>query len=754
MKRADELPARGFAGRDLGLVALLVVLAGTASLIPLVREWELRVSDSYFRVARPANSSVVVVLIDDQSLREYGRWPWSRTRLAQLTRNLSDAGASVIGLDVLLSERQSADADRALHDAFARSGRVVIVDKIGSFPDGPHWIEPLPEFSQTARVGHAQAVLDLDGVCRRFPARELTPDGSRWAFAVEVARFVAPRESTAFLSRYGVPASDDASALVAAKPTLVPIPFRRGAFDTISAADALAPRGLAVVRGRPVLVGFGPTEIGDRVSTPLSGELPTPGVLVSAQVVDAILTGRHLTEAPFGSALLLLAAAVAVVFVARQRRGWVALASFALLALGVYGAGFGALVFASRSVNAGPALVAIVLGPLLVYAADWVAVERSVSRQLKDLHGWIPAEPARAADSRKDLFRRLELLHQLQAELGSAFELHQTVLEATDNLVAIFDESGQPILRNARFVALLGEPAMSFDALFAMLLPKGAPAAGMRFETEVEVKGELYTLHVVPLPPTTIAPRGGAIVTLASLRTRVERDRARAEALGFVTHELRTPLVAIQGFAELMMRHADSPASATAPETIYNESRRLLEMINSYLDVLRLDAGARPLRQERVEPAELTRRVCELLQPLATAAQMRLTVAIEERVPARGDPALLFGAVLNLVSNALKYATPRSEIGVVCGRRGDDSVISVHNSGTLPAGTPAPLFEAFQRGAGTENQAPGWGLGLTFVQRIVEKHGGEVRAGSAAGATVFEIRLPAAVASLAAKGKA
>jgi CHASE2 domain-containing sensor protein/two-component sensor histidine kinase len=731
-----------------------VVLAGALSLLPLVREWQLRVGDSYFHLAPAAKSPVLVVLIDDQSLREFGRWPWSRMRLAQLTRNLADAGATVIGLDVLLSEPQSQEADRALADAFARSGRVVIVDKIGSFPDGPHWIEPLPEFTRVARVGHAQAVLDLDGRCRRFPARELTPDGSRWAFGVEVARVVAPAQTGTFLQRYGVPASDDGTSFVTAKPVLVPIPFRRGAFDSISAADVLGSRGLAAVRGRPVLIGFGPTEIGDRVSTPLSGEMPTPGVLVSAQIVDSVLGDRYLSEAPFWSALLLLLAAVAVVLVARRRRGWPASACFAFLAIAVYGVGFGALIFASRSVNAGPALLATLLGPLLVYAADWVAVEHSVTRQLVNLRGWIESVPGGDLDGRKDLFRRLDLLQRLQTELGSAFELHQTVLEATDNLVAIFDDRGQPILRNARFIALFGKQPMNLDALCAALLPKGAPAPGMTFESEVDVNGGLYALHMVPLPPTTIAPRGGSIVTLASLRARVERDRARAEALGFVTHELRTPLVAIQGFAELMMRHADSPESASAPETIYNESRRLLEMISSYLDVLRLDAGAWPLREERVEPAELARRVCEVLQPLAKAAQMRLTLTAEDAAPVTGDPALLFGAVLNLVSNALKYATPQTEVRIACVRRGDDSVITVSNRGTLPAGPSAPLFEAFQRGAGADAQAPGWGLGLAFVRRIVEKHGGEVRAGSEAGQTVFEMRLPAAATTLAAKGHA
>src|SRR5512138_2652793 len=169
----------------LGLAAILFVLVVALSAIPLIHQSELRLTDTYFRLApKPQQPSpVVLVLVDDQSLHEFGRWPWSRTLLARLTTNLAQAGASVIGLDVLLSESQSPAADAQLREAFAAAGRVVIVSKIGSYDDGARWVEPLPDLTHAvAAVGHAQAVQDIDGVCRRFPPLELTPDGPRWAF--------------------------------------------------------------------------------------------------------------------------------------------------------------------------------------------------------------------------------------------------------------------------------------------------------------------------------------------------------------------------------------------------------------------------------------------------------------------------------------------------------------------------------------------------------------------------------------------
>ena len=747
--------------RNVGLSLVLFFLVLAFSAIPGIRDSQVRLTDSYFRLA-PAprqRSPVVVVLIDDQSLQKYGRWPWSRTLLARLTSNLSRAGAQVIGLDILLSEPQSQAADAALAAALKASGRAVIADKIGSYPDGPHWVEPLPAFAQSAAVGHGQAALDADGVCRRFPPRELALDGSRWAFAVEVARQVAPRRAAAFLASYGVPSTDEGSVLVA-KPILVPIAFRDDGFETISAAAVLQDGG-ATVRGRPVLVGFGTAELGDRISTPLTGVSPSPGVMVHAQILDSILSGRMLRPLPLWLTLLnLLLTCGLVVWLFRRRLGSAAVAWLLLLAAGAYGAGLLVFAWGLRVLPAGQLLLAVLLGPVAVYSVDFVLVERSLTQQLGDLRRWL-ATRAKSAPSRHadDLSWKLDLLRRLQAELGSLYELHQTLLETTQDLVVIFDERGRLLLHNQAFAAGLGEamrPDLKLGDLRALLVAKDDASLlpkGSGLEGEAYLGGELYLARIVPLPGTTLSPGGGTVVELASLRTRLERDRARAEALGFITHELRTPLVSIQGFADLMMQYPGSPSCAQAPETIFRESKRLLALINSYLDVLRLDAGARPIRCETVKLEEAVRQVFDILQPQAAAVGVRLIFESGESYEVMGDATLIGGAVLNLVSNAVKYGERGTEVRVQCRRQGDEMVLTVHNQGEpVPAEELPRLFDTYYRASAAPADTPGWGLGLAFVKRIAEKHRGSVRVESHGGGTAFEIRLPAQTKVALAKG--
>lgn len=742
-------------------ILFLVVMAVTA--IPVVRDFQMRIADTYFRTAPPPlqTSPVVIVLIDDESLREYGRWPWSRARVAELVRNLDRAGTRVIGLDILFSEPQSAASDRELADAFRENRRTVIVDKIGMYPDGPHWIEPLPALADAALgVGHAQAVLDRDGLCRHFPLRELTIDGPRLAFALEVGRHVDAPRTAQFLAAYGISEPDTHPAVTAAAPVLAPIYFRRDAFHSISAAAVLQRRDLADLRGRPVLVGFGPTEISDRLSTPLTGQWPASGVEIHAQILDSVLSGRTLHPVPpLATLVLLFVTCVGTVLFFRNRQSWHVVVWAVCLGAIVYFAGWSAFVLGSRILAVGPMLLAVIFAPAAVYATDFVLVERSVRKQMQLLRQWLVQHRRyELREEPDDIARNLEVLQELQMQLGALYELHETLLDATRDAIAIFDIDGKLILQNRIFARTFqSHPQLTsmheVEAEVLWLDEEARQKDGNSAESEAYVGNELYSMRLIPLPPTTLSPKGGTIWILTSLQARDERDRSRAEALGFITHELRTPLTSIQGFAELMMEYPNSPQCAGAPETIYRESKRLLALIYSYLDVLRLDAGARPLQREDVPVDEVVRQVFEILQPLAVSNQMKLTWQGEDAMSASGDSALLSGAVLNVVSNAIKYGEPGSEIRVACVQREDQVVISVHNYGTPIASNDLPnLFSPYYRGSKEYDSVPGWGLGLAFVKRIAERHGGSVLVESSDAGTTFTIHLPVAMHVVAVRG--
>jgi len=162
--------------------------------------------------------------------------------------------------------------------------------------------------------------------------------------------------------------------------------------------------------------------------------------------------------------------------------------------------------------------------------------------------------------------------------------------------------------------------------------------------------------------------------------------------------------------------------------------------------VLRLDAGAKPLRSDAVDLNGTVRQVFDILRPLAAAAHMQLTLANDAAIFVTGDANLISGAVLNLVSNAIKYGRPGTEIEVRCSNSADEVAICVRNQGNpIATGDIPHLFDPYYRAKGVQEGKPGWGLGLAFVKRIAEKHGGSVQVKSEPSSTTFEIHLPAKI---------
>jgi two-component system sensor histidine kinase ResE len=263
-------------------------------------------------------------------------------------------------------------------------------------------------------------------------------------------------------------------------------------------------------------------------------------------------------------------------------------------------------------------------------------------------------------------------------------------------------------------------------------------------EDEVPLGEELWLFRAVRLPWTSFAEAGALLLIAEDITARRQRDQARSEALSFVTHELRTPLISIQGFSELLMRYPNSPATTEAPATIFRETNRLVAMINTYLEVLRLDAGARPLRLVRTNISAMVEHVKKVVQPLASSAKVPIRVELDgEGEFVLCDETLISGALLNLVSNAIKYGASGTEVLVRVSSSDEEVQFEVQNSGpVIPEAELEQLFERFYRPARSES-IPGWGLGLSFVRRISQQHGGRVQVTSnQTSGTTFAFTLP------------
>ena len=765
--KPDSSSLAGYFWRRLALTAVALTLFACALWWTTpVQELNQRIVDTWFNLeTEPQPSSqVTLVLIDDYSLQRYGRWPWSRTLLANLVGKISAAQPRVVGFDILLSEKESDAADSAFADALRKSGKVVLVDKISASEEGQLWIEPLPQFANAAAAtGHAQALLDPDGICRRFPLAENSLDGPRLAFAEEIVRRTDPQIAGEFQGFYEAIAGERTvqrhGSMESVAPIVVPISFRarsrdrHARFATVSAAAVLDGDAADLLRAKVVMVGFGSSDIHDRLVTPVSGSLPTPGVEIHAHIVDSILSHRLLAPLPMGVQFAILCGVCFLSVAAGLRLGTWRGAFIAIVTCGfIYLAGYLSFSAWGRQSDAGVFMIPVLLAVPVVQVEKLVRAERSVNRQLRQLRSTFSSPAGNRASASNDVNWKLEILEQLQSQLATAYEFEHTLLETSQDLIAVFSDSGQLLFCNGGFQKLwtashgFAEASIQEFAKWVGKYGVTVDTAGLPLTTEGLLDGNLWNLRLTEVP-SSHGSAPSIMLVMTDLQARMERDRTRAETLAFVTHELRTPLVSIQGFAEMMSRFPGR-TPPEAPDIIFRESRRLIALINSYLDVLRLDSGARPLRLNDVDGNVVLEHVVRVLQPLAESNRTRLlaVAASDGPVTVRCDEALITGALMNLASNAIKYGGENAEVRVSVRSVENDIAFAVWNSGpAIPKAEIESLFHAFYRGAADRNQKPGWGLGLAFVKRMVDQHNGTILVESSqSGGTEFRIVLPAA----------
>jgi len=458
-----------------------------------------------------------------------------------------------------------------------------------------------------------------------------------------------------------------------------------------------------------------------------------------------LLTGRTISYVGFTWQWLLVAFTSVFSLWLVARYGARGLFILTLLLLAGYAGAFVLFVHAHQLLVYTPILLAGFLAAPLAQLENLLLVDREITFRLQQLRNTI--RPGRLADQSdanpirgRRLHWKLAALNELQDELSSLYRFHQTLLESMHEGLAVYGQDGMLRFGNPtwkKFCATqqsadpgdLGSLSQMSSAWpeFAAV----AQAGGTWIETELPLGEELWHLYAVPLPWTSFAQDGAVMIIAEDITVRRQRDQARSEALSFVTHELRTPLIAIQGFSEMLMRYPNSPASADAPSTIFRETHRLVAMINTYLEVLRLDAGARPLRLTNASVRAMADHVEKVVRPLALAARIAVEVEIEpedERVNC--DETLISGALLNLVSNAIKYGEKDSQVLLRITAHKDEVEFEVHNTGKpIPAAELKHIFERFYRPARSES-IPGWGLGLSFVRRICQQHGGRIAVSS------------------------
>jgi signal transduction histidine kinase len=237
------------------------------------------------------------------------------------------------------------------------------------------------------------------------------------------------------------------------------------------------------------------------------------------------------------------------------------------------------------------------------------------------------------------------------------------------------------------------------------------------------------------------------LVVRRNLRIEQAARERYQQAMHFVTHEMRTPLSAIQGSSELISRYALTEEKRKQIALLINsESKRLARMVEIFLNVERLSAGQMELKRQAIPVKEMVDVCVERVKPLGERKHIAITLEpISEELQLTGDRELMEYACYNLLTNAVKYSPQRTEVRV-SGRRDDGHIrIAVKDQGIgMDQKEVKQVFQKFYRTKKAEESGEaGTGIGLSIVQQIVEQHGGRIEVTSQPGVgSCFTVVVP------------
>lgn len=354
-------------------------------------------------------------------------------------------------------------------------------------------------------------------------------------------------------------------------------------------------------------------------------------------------------------------------------------------------------------------------------------------------------------------FNRLAATNQRRyQEIVASKAQFETVIRNTVGGIFLLDAKGTVFLSNPRAGQVLGfDPETDvpdhFGRLTAdpnMCLALNEAISGQQpYKQTVAISvpsQRVIELHVVPL-----ASSGRFVAVFYDISEASRLADIRADLVANVSHELKTPVTSIHGFAETLLNdNLVSDANGRRfVEIIYRESWRLMRLVNDLLDLSYLELVPNAIEKQSVDLVEILRDVIErdAQQAADKQIELRLVIGVQSAVT-WGDECRLSQAVDNLIGNAIKYTPPGGEVRVNLQYENQGFQIAVRDTGVgIEPEHLDRIFERFYRtDKARSRQHGGTGLGLSIVKHIIELHDGKVRVESKVGVgTVFYVHLPA-----------
>ncbi len=705
------------------------------------------VYDHLLRLDRPKTADpILLVTIDEESLRRVGRWPWPRSVHADLVESLARAKPRAIAYDILFTEAGDESQDRQLGLALAAARPVFLPLSMtvpgsgGAAFDVTLPIAPLRDV--VSGIGFANLKADADGIVRSAPAT-WSADG-RWPHLMElVRRAVAP----------GTSAADG--------PQLIPFAGRAGYWPTVSAASVIAGEVPAeLLRDKIILVGATASGLASQYPVPVGGVMS--GLQVEANLLHGLMEGRMIQQAS-GAAYLAfsLLALLGLMIALGPLHRIPAVVSFALTALGVLAVSAGAFSLFRIWLPPGAALAGLLIAYPLWGWRQLAVAQRFMQGELQRFEQEPPLLPNMKQSSAASgaVASTIALLRSTIAKHREMRHFVAARLDQLPDATLITNLDGEVVLGNAAAKQLFPDVTIGHGLAASAILARfqqGGKRMALPFPPTAEAPANIEAFlddgrcfSIKTAEQTALqGNRIGWIIRFVDISEAKAAQRQREDIVHLLTHDMRSPQASILAVLETADPLEIKPEASAR---IRHYAERTLGLADGFVQLARAENLDYML--EEIDLGDMLMDAIDDLWPQSKAKAISITTSGEkERLLVTGERSLITRALVNVIGNAVKFSPPDSEVSCTLAResRSDGSVwarcaISDRGAG-LAQEHQHKIFERFHRGpTGIGPTVDGVGLGLSFVHTVMVRHGGEVRCDSEFGqGATFTLRLPMA----------
>ena len=346
---------------------------------------------------------------------------------------------------------------------------------------------------------------------------------------------------------------------------------------------------------------------------------------------------------------------------------------------------------------------------------------------------------------------------ELQENLNEASrqkkQIETILLHMTDGIIA-FDIEGNILHINLAATRLLKlTPAdNTFDKIFKHLkveinLEKIIYLENWTsYEQRINIQEKNVNLYFAPFTNENNRP-SGVIVVIQDITEHVKLDNMRKEFVADVSHELKTPITSIMGYADTLLEgDYDKETQDKFLGVIASEARRMARLVSDLLTLSRYDNNEAKWEKTEFDLGELAKKCLESLKIEIDKKSQHTECFVTANVPlVYADKYGMERVILNILTNSIKYTSENGTIKVYVGFVYNDAYIKIIDNGIgIPEEDLSKIFERFYRiPKGNRHDVKGYGLGLSYAKEIIERHGGSIRVSSQENkGSVFTLLIP------------